>query len=325
MKDYLEPDKRWEDYEINGQEDYIEKVVIGGYFHEKVPDDVVSAYNTAEYLMAHAYFHWEMFDEALKKCLFTLEMAIKLKAQEKGIALKAKNKKGKKHDRRLVDIIDDVCDEVYLNNLKIYLNKARGLRNHFAHPIGHHFSGPHGASTYIMHIVNVLNKLFKTDEWHKEYAEKTETIEKQLNTLTKKVLKVEAANPAFLISRIHRFELVDDKLILSVIPVLDKYEVSDKSFTGDQVKVYSVFDFQINENEISGIITNGVKIKISVTNHRENQRALFDYLDYQKQLSDEQSLVQKKSLEYITTVRMAKAEYLYWKSTLGEVIPQRKS
>jgi hypothetical protein len=317
MKDYLEPDKRWEQYKFSGQEDYIEKVVIEGCFHEQVPEDVIKAYTTSEYLMAYAYYHWEMFDEALKKCLFTLEMAIKLKAQEKGIALKTKNKKGKKYDRRLLDIIDDVCNEVYLSNLKIYLNKARRLRNHFAHPIGHHFSGPHGTSIYIMHVINVLNRLFKTDKWHKEYAKKTETIGKRLNALTKKVLKVEADNPAFLISRIHRFELINDHLILSVIPVLNKYQVSDKSFKGDEVKVYSIFDFQINENEISGILENGETIRISVTNHRENQKALFDYLDYQNQLSDEQTLVQSESLEYNTSIEMAKAEYLYWKKHFG--------
>jgi hypothetical protein len=318
MKDYLEPDKRWEQYKFSGQEDYIEKVVIEGCFHEQVPEDVIKAYTTSEYLMAHAYFHWEMFDEALKKCLFTLEMAIKIKAQEKGIALKEKNKKGKKYNRRLVDIIGDVCDGEYLSNLKIYLNKARGLRNHFAHPIGHHFSGPYGTSTYILHVVNVLNRLFKNDEWHKKNAGKSEAIGKQLNALTKKVLKVEEENnPAFLISRIHRFELIDDHLILSVIPVLDKYEVSDKSFTGDEVKIYSIFDFQINENEISGILENGVKIKISVTNHRENQKALYEYMDFLNQLSDEQTLVQSESLEYNTSIYVAKEEYLYWKKRFG--------
>ncbi len=168
-----------------------------------------------------------------------------------------------------------------------------------------------------MHVVNVLNRLFKNDEWHKEYAEKTETIGKQLNALTKKVLKVEADNPAFLISRIQRFELVDDHLILSVIPVLDKYEVSDKSFIGDPVEVFSIFDFQVHENEISGKLENGVKIRISVTNHRENQRALFEYRDFLNQLSDERTLVQGESIEYITTIEIAKAEYLYWKKYFG--------
>ncbi|MEX2410059.1 MAG: hypothetical protein WD607_01590, partial [Candidatus Paceibacterota bacterium] len=238
MKDYLEPDKRWEHYKFRGQEEYIEKVVIEGCFHDQVPEDVIKAYTTSEYLMAHAYYHWEMFDEALKKCLFILEMAIKLKAQEKDIPLKTQNKKGKKYDRRLLDIIDDVCNEIYLSNLMLYLHKARELRNYFAHPLGHQYSGPNGTFTYILHVVNVLNRLFKNDEWHKKNAEKTEAIGRQLNALTKKVLKVKADNLAFLISRFHRFELVDDHLILSVIPVLNKYEVSDKSFTGDQVKVY---------------------------------------------------------------------------------------
>lgn len=120
-----------------------------------------------------------------------------------------------------------------------------------------------------------------------------------------------------MISRFHRFELVDDHLILSVIPVLNKYEVSDKSFTVDQVKVYSISYFLINEKEISGLLENDVKFKISVTNHRDNQGALFEYMDFLKQLSHEQTLVHKESLEYNTTVEMTKAEYLYWKKHFG--------
>lgn len=41
------------------------------------------------------------------------------------------------------------------------------------------------------------------------------------------------------------------------------------------------------------------------------------YMDFLNQLSDEQTLVQNESIEYITTGERAKAEYLYWKKHFG--------
>lgn len=317
MKDYLKPDNRWKHYKFDNQRDYIEKVVIRGYFHQSVPDDVVKAFTTSEYLMAHAYFHWELFDEALKKCLFTLEMAVKIRAEEKGIDLVRKNKKGRRFDRRLVDVIKDVCKEPHLGHVKEYLNKARELRNIFAHPKEHSFSGPLSTSTYIVHVVNVINRLFRADEWHKEYAENTKTLGSQLDTLNKKVLKVETDRPAFLISRIHSFELIEDNLILSVVPVLNKYEISDKSITCEDIVVYTILNFQVNESAISGSLVNGEAVNISVSNHPDNQKALVEVKNYVDQLTDEQAMVNNESLEYKTSVEFAKTEYLCYKRSFG--------
>jgi len=36
-----------------------------GHFHAQVPDDIQESYKTVEYLMAHAWYHWPMFDEMI--------------------------------------------------------------------------------------------------------------------------------------------------------------------------------------------------------------------------------------------------------------------
>jgi hypothetical protein len=54
VSDYFVIDPRWEPHKIATKEEYEQKVVIKGCFHECVPDDVVNAFETVEYLMAHA-------------------------------------------------------------------------------------------------------------------------------------------------------------------------------------------------------------------------------------------------------------------------------
>jgi hypothetical protein len=79
MKSFYTPDTRWDFYQISDEEEFAEKLVIEGVFHQEVPEDVIEAYETTEYLMAHLYYYWPMYDEAFNKVLFTIEMGIKLK------------------------------------------------------------------------------------------------------------------------------------------------------------------------------------------------------------------------------------------------------
>jgi len=39
--------------------------IVMGHFHAQVPDDIQESYKTVEYLMAHAWYHWPMFDEMI--------------------------------------------------------------------------------------------------------------------------------------------------------------------------------------------------------------------------------------------------------------------
>ncbi len=62
-------DPLWEIFGVQNKEGYIKDNVITVHFHAHVTAYVVKTYKTAEYLMAHAYFHWPLFDEALKTIL----------------------------------------------------------------------------------------------------------------------------------------------------------------------------------------------------------------------------------------------------------------
>ncbi len=144
------------------REDYVQHMVIPGRFHPQVPLDVTASYVTVEYLMAHAWYHYPMYDEALKKLLGIFEMAIKLRCDQLGISLKQSNKSGAPtdKDKNLANLIKEYEQKEPAKKLKGWLNHTRELRNIFSHPKQHSFAG----GTFRQHIivgVNLLNLIFE--------------------------------------------------------------------------------------------------------------------------------------------------------------------
>lgn len=82
---YHEPAAHWELLGIQNYESYCEQLVVKGNFHPSVPDSIKDAYGVAKYMMAHAYYHYALYDEAISKLLRIIKTAIKLKCNEYGI------------------------------------------------------------------------------------------------------------------------------------------------------------------------------------------------------------------------------------------------
>ena len=57
MTKFFEKDPRWDIYNIDSKEEYENRVVVKGFFHHDVPEDVVKEFRTAEYLMAHGWYY----------------------------------------------------------------------------------------------------------------------------------------------------------------------------------------------------------------------------------------------------------------------------
>src|SRR5690606_13639277 len=134
MTNYYTPDSIWSDFKIENQEDYIKKFVIKGNFHSGVHEDVVKSYKTVEYLMAHAYYHWELYDQVLVKLLSIFEMAVKLRSKELNNPLQFQTKNEKTMDKKLVQLIDELKNFGYPAYLIRDLHWLRTLRNIESHP-----------------------------------------------------------------------------------------------------------------------------------------------------------------------------------------------
>ena len=164
MEAWYEPDKTSAFVgNFESKEAFAEKQVVRGHFHASVPEDIVKSYKTVEYLMAHAWYHWPMFDEALRKLLGMVEMAVKQRSEALEIDLAyeytdkgGKQKIGKKNFYRL---IEDLSGKEPKKELKNWLHDVRWLRNFFSHPEGDTLMGGMVIGK-IKNIVNLVNLIF---------------------------------------------------------------------------------------------------------------------------------------------------------------------
>jgi len=154
---YFEPDSLMSYYQIHSGDDFVEAYLVKGDFGPAVPKDIKDSYKTAEYLMAHSYYYWPMYDEAFWKVLAIYEMAIQFRCKELGIELN--NKKGW---RKNLEILHrELIQELKLDQFQYTFEWIRKLRNSQAHPEIHSFGG--GLyKTHIELIVKFIKMIFET-------------------------------------------------------------------------------------------------------------------------------------------------------------------
>lgn len=159
MTDYYTPDPIWSSFQVKNQEDYVQKYVIKGNFHSGVHEDVIKSFKTVEYLMAHAYYHWELYDQVLVKLLSIFEMAVKLRSKVLNNPLDYQDRRGKTQTKTLVKLIDELKLFGYPPEVIKDLHWLRLLRNMEAHPDRHSFAGAMKKKAVIPGL-NMINRLF---------------------------------------------------------------------------------------------------------------------------------------------------------------------
>lgn len=171
MQDWYQPDVIWKALGILDRDVFVRRCVFAGCFHAKVPEDIVRAYDTASHLMAQAWYHYPLYDEAIAKLLFTVEIAVKLRCQHAGIAQTTTNAAGRTRSIRLQVLIDQLLTkEPYKGQfLGQWLHSVRELRNTFAHP-DHYSYGGISLRHHILPLLNLLNFLFLEESAIQEAA-----------------------------------------------------------------------------------------------------------------------------------------------------------
>lgn len=174
MEEWYTADETWSIYKTSKtREAYAENWVVRGHFHAGVPEDVKAAYAIVEYLMALAWYHYPLYDEAMTKLLGTFEMAVRLRCTELGIPTTFVNKKGLKKDTALAALIDQLTKAEPAKAIKNWLHHVRELRNQKMHPKRHSFMGGMNKRKATA-VVNLLNLIFLPDaeiRAAKEYAQ----------------------------------------------------------------------------------------------------------------------------------------------------------
>lgn len=306
---WLEPDERWEMlYGIKSIEDFVSKFVVTPKFHSNVPKDIVTAFETVSYLLAHSYYHWPLQDEALRKALLIIEIAIKQKAKTLNIALEtAPNKQGKTFSKKLVDLIDEVCKAAHLDFLKPDFDRARNLRNSFVHPDTDAYMGAlTQAKSNFMLFNNVINQLFLQPDEIKSLLEKRKQITAALEPFKNGNFVLEYNNTKILMDIVHYHKYIQhqDKelLLLLVNPVLNNpvQYLNDQKF--EEPLVIALKEFKINKKTVEGRDLNDGEVKIEPTNKEEN---IIKFLMYNKEL-------QKVSDDHIHTYNAFRSGKALW-------------
>lgn len=265
---WLEPDTRWELFNMKSQEDFIDNYVVTGKFHDQVPKDIVTAFETVSYLMVHSYYHWPMMDEAINKALLVMEMAVKIKAKQGNIDLETvPNKKGKRLQKKLVLLIDEVCEINEIDFLTSDFDRARNLRNSRMHPERHNYMGALGKPKgNVMLFINIINVLFMEKKVIEELIKRREELKVELEPFKNGNFVLEYNNN--LIDRIHYHKYVKcnnkELLLLSANPIAPNvYEMLTNHRFYDS-KIIALKDFKITGSTIEGTDLNDEVVKISV-------------------------------------------------------------
>ncbi|WP_282122165.1 hypothetical protein [Algibacter mikhailovii] len=297
--DWYEPENIWDIYGINSRDEFVERYVVEGNFHNAVPEDIRKSFVTVSYLLAHSYYHWPMFDEALSKGTLIMELAVKLKAKDLNISLELPpNKKGKVYKKKLVDVIKDVFETDYLKFLFTEFDRARNLRNVKMHPEGHHFMGALGlANANAQLFVNVINLLFLDRQTLENITLINDNLKEQLSVFKSGVFVLEYNDTKILIVNIQYskyIEGVSKKLLLLYIdPIFSntKEVFIDKKYP--EPLIISLNSFSIENNVLNGIDLCNKPIKIYKTDKPDNLKRWYQYA------SEIQSIEQKEIEIYI--------------------------
>jgi hypothetical protein len=211
MEAWYEPDPIFSFFDkAKTRAEFAQNWVVKGRFHSKVPEDILKSYKTVEYLMAHAWYHWPMFDEALKKMLGMVEMAVKFRCKELGISLLPKkvdeNDKGKKKKEKDFSVlIDQLAKAEPEKEFQKWLHDVRELRNYFAHPKDHNFTGG-VAIPKIKNIINLINLIFLEEADCRAAKEKTALFEKEYADFKKGLFVLECNLGRILVAEMRLLE-----------------------------------------------------------------------------------------------------------------------
>jgi hypothetical protein len=286
---YHQPDTRWEIFNCLDFETYLLHYMVKGKFHTKVPQDILDAYITIEYMIAHAFYYYPMYDEALNKMLRTMEMAVKLRCKQLNIPLyEERNKNGsiklkKKDFNRLIQ--DLISKEGSSKKLNYSLEIIRELRNAHMHPDRNTFAGGM-VQVAIISCVIQINTLFSDEMVFIKMYDKIKGYNDSLNSFKNKAFVFVKENIS--ICLIHQMKIVDvfikgqEEIISLCIQPVGVINLNDERASNfANPLAIDVKNISIIGNEIKGIdIDSGESFVICITDHPQDIKTYEDYKAY---------------------------------------------
>ena len=318
--DYHHPDSRWEIFGVKDFESYRQALVVKGLFHQNVLKDVSESFMLCEYMMAHAYYHYPLFDEALSKLLRIVEMAVKLRCKELQISLdstKVNRRTGQPFKKNFSELINDLDNKEPAKKIKNALDRFRILRNSIMHPESHTYNGAMGRNAIMFGIV-ILNMIFLPDQLFLGMENEINRIRAIQSDFDKDLYVMIKGEQRILVENIEIVGAVrlDSgwQYLLVAKPVLDL--PNPKEFTYPVSIITDVTDLQFNGRQLSMRIAETEElIQIEETNHPANIAKYKEFI----QLKD---LVNKADLliyQQVEESEIGKRKSEFWYNSLWRV------
>nr|WP_319399115.1 hypothetical protein [uncultured Carboxylicivirga sp.] len=315
MQKYEIPDTRWEAY-CRSYDDYISKYIFKGRFISTVPKDILMDYETVEHLLAHAWYHYPMYDEGFKKLLGIVEMAVKFRCEQLEISLDLELKNGNKRRKSLNQLMNELHKKEPEKKLKFAFEKARKIRNHYAHPERHSFVGAI-AQLGIPQVINTINSVFSTIESFVSALEYHEELDIKRKHFENGCFVMEYKNNRFLVHSIKSVEswrVKEDWIsfwIINPITLNPKEELENQRYT------YPIHiglkNVEISEESITAIdLATGDQIRVSHSNNKKDLDVRKQYLKIWSEVSKENINVYLAALDQKLGEELTKHRYLYY-------------
>jgi len=318
--EYHQPDNRWDIFGFKNFEAYVQRAVVKGLFNPCVPKDIIEAFKMAEFMMAHAYYHYPLYHEAFSKVLRIIEMAVKFRCQQLNIPLEFIKKGKKSPDKKgLKMLMDDLLKVEPAKKLKQEFDVARSLRNTTMHPDRHIYSGAITKS-YIKKAVSLLNILFLPEKVFTSFQQQLEVIQHSVGYLPKELLVLKSSERKYLLESVN-FEaavLVNDEwcyllvghpIMLNTLENLQNHSyLKPLAFFVNKISVShrSIEALDENTNEI---------ILVQLTDHPTNMKTYRDYLKALQSVTENDRLMYKHNKNH----EVGEKENDFWYEKLWKV------
>ncbi len=166
MSDFipLEKDPKWSAFSEYTWESFQETCVPKVPLISTVHPEVHKQYRAIRKLIAYSFFEYEFFDIAARQMTMLVEMAMVWKYEQlTGEAWQRKTKKGKKK-RDLKNLFDWLTQNGHFSTtFPTDTNFLRQVRNYYAHPKKHGFSGGTHLKS-IIHLIHFINELYDPNQ-----------------------------------------------------------------------------------------------------------------------------------------------------------------
>jgi hypothetical protein len=268
--------------------------MVSGKFHNKVPLQIINEYKIVERLLCYSYYHYPLLDEAFSKVTRIFESAINLRLDELGLP---KAKRIESLEMKIKRIEPFTSQDV----LKVW-NKARKIRNAFAHPEAGKLMGIIVLKRFYQ-MVNIINTIFIEKEKIEENDHLLNGLKIKSQYLKEGLFKLQINDSNYLIWSIIPYSFYRtktlDKSFWVFYPVLTHFPKTSDKLDYSPPICLKLSNIEFKKDGLEALLLNTEKgIKVITTDNPIN---VSKYMRYKELIDSSELVVRSMYLQSLET------------------------